>query len=92
MPRRFPTLSLVAILLPLVGPAPTTPSNSSPATTSASSATRWPTACSTTAGSRRYLHSRFPKHDLVVRNLGFSGDELTAPAPLEGLRHAPTSG
>src|SRR5262245_17050694 len=24
-----------------------------------------------------YLHSRFPKHDLVFRNLGFSGDELT---------------
>jgi len=24
-----------------------------------------------------YLHTRFPKHDLVVRNLGFSGDELT---------------
>jgi putative heme-binding domain-containing protein len=23
------------------------------------------------------LHSRFPKHDLVIRNLGFSGDELT---------------
>ena len=24
-----------------------------------------------------YLHSRFPEHDLVIRNLGFSGDELT---------------
>ena len=24
-----------------------------------------------------YLHSRFPEHDLVFRNLGFSGDELT---------------
>ncbi|MDR3635276.1 MAG: GDSL-type esterase/lipase family protein [Isosphaeraceae bacterium] len=24
-----------------------------------------------------YLHSRLPKHDLVIRNLGFSGDELT---------------
>src|SRR3954451_13924829 len=23
------------------------------------------------------LHSRFPKHELVVRNLGFSGDDLT---------------
>src|SRR5437660_12491839 len=23
-----------------------------------------------------YLHSRFPTHDLVVRNLGFSGHEL----------------
>src|SRR5258708_2150945 len=23
-----------------------------------------------------YIHSRFPKHDLVFRNLGFSGDEL----------------
>src|SRR4051812_11441609 len=23
------------------------------------------------------LHARFPKHDLVVRNLGFSGDEIT---------------
>src|SRR5262249_10180650 len=23
------------------------------------------------------LHSRFPHHELVVRNLGFSGDELT---------------
>src|SRR5580704_17451775 len=25
-----------------------------------------------------YLHSRFLKHDLVIRNLAFSGDELTA--------------
>jgi putative heme-binding domain-containing protein len=24
-----------------------------------------------------YFHSRFPRHDLVFRNLGFSGDELT---------------
>lgn len=24
-----------------------------------------------------YFHSRFPKHKLVFRNLGFSGDELT---------------
>jgi lysophospholipase L1-like esterase len=24
-----------------------------------------------------YIYSRFPKHDLVFRNLGFSGDELT---------------
>src|SRR5262245_25455136 len=24
-----------------------------------------------------YLHSRFPKHELTIRNLGFSGDELT---------------
>src|SRR5947209_15639369 len=24
-----------------------------------------------------YLHSRFPRHDLVFRDLGFSGDELT---------------
>src|SRR5688500_17286093 len=24
-----------------------------------------------------YLHARFPKHDLVIRNLGFSGDEVT---------------
>src|SRR4051812_37039161 len=23
------------------------------------------------------LHARFPKHDLVLRNLGFSGDEIT---------------
>src|SRR5262245_40542142 len=23
------------------------------------------------------LHARFPKHQLVIRNLGFSGDELT---------------
>src|SRR5262245_62135264 len=22
------------------------------------------------------LHARFPKHDLVIRNLGFSGDEI----------------
>ncbi len=47
------------------------------ATTSASSATRSPSGCSTTAGSRRSSTSRFPKHDLVIRNLGFSGDELT---------------
>ena len=25
---------------------------------------------------RDLLHARFPKHDLVVRNLGFSGDEI----------------
>src|SRR5262245_29979776 len=24
-----------------------------------------------------YLYSRFPRHNLVFRNLGFSGDELT---------------
>src|SRR5262249_54391396 len=24
-----------------------------------------------------FLHARFPNHDLTVRNLGFSGDELT---------------
>src|SRR6516164_8803915 len=24
-----------------------------------------------------YLYSRFPTHDLTIRNLGFSGDELT---------------
>lgn len=24
-----------------------------------------------------YLHSRYPRHELVIRNLGFSGDELT---------------
>src|ERR1700730_14440759 len=23
-----------------------------------------------------YLHARFPQHDLVFRNLGFSGDEV----------------
>ena len=23
------------------------------------------------------LHARFPKHELVIRNLGFSGDEVT---------------
>src|SRR6187549_1657670 len=23
------------------------------------------------------LHARFPKHELVIRNLGFSGDEIT---------------
>ena len=22
------------------------------------------------------LHARFPKHELVIRNLGFSGDEI----------------
>src|ERR1700722_7331745 len=25
-----------------------------------------------------YLYDRLPKHDLVIRNLGFAGDELTA--------------
>src|SRR5262249_30264384 len=25
----------------------------------------------------KFFHSRFPKHDLTLRNLGFSGDELT---------------
>ena len=35
-----------------------------------------------------YLQSRFPEHELSIRNLGFSGDELTHPAPLGRLRHA----
>src|SRR2546421_322373 len=39
---------------------------------SASSAIPPPTGCSTPAGS-----SRFPQHELVIRNLGFSADELT---------------
>ena len=47
------------------------------ATTSPSSATRWPSGCNTTAGSRRCCTRGFPKHELVVRNLGFSGDEIT---------------
>ena len=51
-------------------------SRCSRATTSASSATRSPSGCSTTAGSRRCCYARFPKHDLVIRNLGFSGDEI----------------
>ena len=34
-----------------------------------------------------YLQARFPEHDLVIRNLGFSGDELNGPAPLGQLRH-----
>ena len=38
------------------------------------------------------LQARFPKHELVVRNLGFSGDEVTHAAALEELRHARTSG
>jgi putative heme-binding domain-containing protein len=29
-----------------------------------------------------YLHSRFPRHDLVIRNLGFSGDEIPLPLRL----------
>ena len=45
-------------------------------TTSPSSATRWPSGCSTTGGSRRCCTRGFPKHELVVRNLGFSGDEV----------------
>ena len=32
------------------------------------------------------LHSRFPKHDLVFRNLGFAGDELTIRLRSDGLR------
>ena len=43
---------------------------------SASSATRWPNACSITAGWKP-IQQRFPEHDLVFRNLGFSGDEIT---------------
>ena len=39
-----------------------------------------------------YLHSRFPEHELVVRNLGFSGDELTLRAPLGATSARPTSG
>ena len=34
-----------------------------------------------------YLHSRFPSHNLVIRNLGFSGDEIPlGPAALRRLR------
>jgi putative heme-binding domain-containing protein len=32
-----------------------------------------------------YFHSRFPKHDLMFRNLGFSGDELTIRQRSEGF-------
>jgi putative heme-binding domain-containing protein len=32
-----------------------------------------------------YFHSRFPKHDLMFRNLGFSGDELTVRLRSEGF-------
>ena len=52
------------------------PSSWRRATTSASSATRSPSGCSTTAGSKRYLTRRFPNHELVFRNLGYSGDEI----------------
>ena len=34
------------------------------------------------------LQARFPKHQLVVRNLGFSGDEIGTRPALEELRHA----
>ena len=34
------------------------------------------------------LHARFPQHDLVIRNLGFSGDEIATRLALEELRHA----
>ena len=63
-------------------------SSSRRATTSASSATRWPSGCSTTAGSKRYLHARFPEHDLVdpqPRLLRRRADDAAAVA---GLRHA----
>ncbi len=52
-------------------------SRSVAATTSASSATRWPTACSTTAGWRRCCTADSPSTSWSFRNLGFSGDELT---------------
>jgi putative heme-binding domain-containing protein len=39
-----------------------------------------------------YVHTRFPKHDLVFRNLGFSGDEVggytASPDPNKRLRSA----
>ena len=38
------------------------------------------------------LHARFPQHDLVIRNLGFSGDEVANRLRIEELRHARTSG
>ncbi len=34
------------------------------------------------------LQARFPKHELTVRNLGFSGDEIGDAAAFEELRHA----
>ena len=34
------------------------------------------------------LHARFPKHELVIRNLGFSGDEITTRLALAELRDA----
>ena len=39
-----------------------------------------------------YLHSRFPKHELVFRNLGFSGDELNLRLAFAIVRHARISG
>ena len=82
---RCPRLAPLALAATLAGPALPPADAASPDAKLeirhgdhiASSATRWPTGCSTTAGWRRYLHSRFPEHDLVIRNLGFSGDELT---------------
>ena len=38
------------------------------------------------------LHARFPKHDLVIRNLGFSGDEIADRASGRRTSARPTSG
>src|SRR5271170_8120688 len=32
-----------------------------------------------------YIHTRFPQHDLVFRNLGFSGDEVTTRLRSQGF-------
>ena len=75
-------------------------SRSSPAITSASSATRSPTACSTTAGWKPTSTAAFPSTTSSFRNLGFSGDELTirlrsanfgTPGPVADRRPRPTS-
>ena len=52
------------------------PSRGKRGTTSASSATRSPSGCSTTAGSKPSSTPASRNHDLTIRNLGFSGDEI----------------
>ena len=54
----------------------TAPSSCIRGTMSASSATRSPSGCSISAGWKRIIHARYPQHELVFRNLGYSGDEI----------------
>ncbi len=96
-PRRlvalFPVaLPLLFLLVPSDGPAPCIAGAPAPARLELKHGDRISILGNTLADRMQhsgwletYLHSRFPQHDLVTRNLGFSGDEVY---PSKRLRSA----